>query len=88
MTKGELITELAKRCAMTKKAVSKVVNGFIELVYECARKGEPIRIPRFGVFKVRERKGRITRNPKTGEKIEVPATKVLRFYPSSELKDF
>jgi DNA-binding protein HU-beta len=87
MTKGELIEKLAKRCSLTKKDVGKVIDEFIELVYECAKRGEPIRIPRFGVFKVRERKERVARNPKTGEEFKVPAVKVLKFYPSLELKD-
>ena len=87
MTKGELIELLARRCALSKKDVGKVINEFIELVYECAKKEEPIRIPRFGVFKVRERKERVARNPKTGEEIKVPAVKMLKFYPSLELKD-
>jgi DNA-binding protein HU-beta len=87
MNKGELIELLARRCSLSKKDVGKVVNEFIEVVYECAKKGEPVRIPRFGVFKVRERKERIVRNPKTGEEFKMPASKVLKFYPSIELKD-
>jgi nucleoid DNA-binding protein len=50
MPKGELIEELAKRCVLPKKDVGKVVNEFIELVCECAKRGEPVSIPRFGVF--------------------------------------
>jgi len=87
MTKGELIEELAKRCVLPKKEVGKVINEFVELVCECAKRGEPVSIPRFGVFKVRERKERVARNPKTGEKFKIPAVKVLKFYPSLELRD-
>jgi DNA-binding protein HU-beta len=87
MNKGELISAVAKKAGLTKKDSEKFVNAFIEVVYECAKKSEPIRIPRFGVFKVLERKERVARNPRTKELVKVPATKVLRFYPSLELRD-
>jgi integration host factor subunit beta len=52
------------------------------------QKGEKIEIRGFGSFRTRERRGRVGRNPKTGEKVEVPAKKIPFFKPSKELKDF
>jgi len=52
------------------------------------RAGDKIEIRGFGSFRTRQRKARMGRNPKTGEKVEVPAKKIPFFKPSKELKDF
>ena len=86
MTKAELIAEIAKRAGSTKKDAEKFLNAFVETVTETAKSGDTIRLPRFGVFKVVTRKERIARNPKTGEVVKVPKTRILRFSPSLELR--
>src|SRR5262249_5088140 len=55
---------------------------------DALQKGDKIEIRGFGSFRTRQRRGRIGRNPKTGEKVEVPAKKIPFFKPSKELKDF
>jgi DNA-binding protein HU-beta len=86
VTKAELITEIARKAGSTKKDAEKFLEAFIGVVSATAKKGDVIRLPRFGVFKVVTRKERIARNPRTGEKVQVPKTRLLRFTPSLELR--
>ncbi|NPV51841.1 MAG: HU family DNA-binding protein [Candidatus Methanofastidiosum sp.] len=86
MNKAELIDVIAKKSGFTKKDSEKFLNTFIEVIFDAARKGESVRLPRFGTFKVVTRKERTARNPRTGELVKVPQTKLLRFSPSLELR--
>jgi integration host factor subunit beta len=63
-------------------------EGGPESIIDALQKGDKIEIRGFGSFRTRQRRGRIGRNPKTGEKVEVPAKKIPFFKPSKELKDF
>lgn len=86
MTKAEFVTELAKKVNSTKKDAEKFLEAFVDIVSATAKKGDAIRLPKFGTFKVITRKERTARNPRTGKTIKVPKKKVLRFAPSSELR--
>jgi len=86
VTKADFIAAIAKKSGSTKKDAEKFVNAFIDVVSDAAKNGDSIRLPRFGVFKVVTRKERTARNPRTGETVKVPQTKVLRFSPSLELR--
>lgn len=86
MTKADFIAAIAKKTGSTKKDAEKFVNAFIDIVSDVAKKGDSIRLPRFGVFKVVTRKERNARNPRTGEIVKVPQTRLLRFSPSLELR--
>ncbi|HEV2113389.1 MAG TPA: HU family DNA-binding protein [Terriglobales bacterium] len=87
MTKADLIEEVAKIADITRKDSEVVVETIFDGIVRSLRAGDKIEIRGFGSFRTRQRKPRMGRNPKTGEKVEVPAKKIPFFKPSKELKD-
>ena len=87
MTKADLVDEIAERTGLTKKDVAETVDEFLSAVTRALEAGRHIEIRGFGTFKVKDRKARIARNPRTGEAVEVPARRVPVFKVSKELKD-
>ena len=87
MNKKEFIAAIAEKAEMTKVDTEKVVNAFTEIVKEELNKGEKVQLVGFGSFEVSERAERECRNPKTGEKISVPACKAPKFKAGKALKD-
>lgn len=88
LTKADLIEEVLNVTELPRKESETVVETIFDNIIAALRKGEKIEIRGFGSFRTRERRGRVGRNPKTGEKVEVPAKKIPYFKPSKELKDF
>jgi len=84
MKKQEFIEEIAKKTKLPKSEVAEVVNTGIEVVTKNISKG--VVLTGFGTFSVSKRKARTGRNPKTGETIKIPATKVPRFKAGKALK--
>jgi integration host factor subunit beta len=87
MTKADLIDEVSRAVEMTRKDSESIVETIFDSVVRALRRSEKIEIRGFGSFRTRQRKPRTGRNPKTGEKVEVPAKKIPFFKPSKELKD-
>ena len=87
MNKAELISSIAEKTELTKKDVELVVNGFLNVVQGTLANGDKVQLVGFGTFELRERKARIGRNLKTGEKLEIPAAKVPAFKAGKALKD-
>jgi len=87
MTKAELVSKVAEKAGVTKKVASACVDAFVKVLAESLEKGERTAVPGLGVFKVKERKARKGRNPRTGEVIEIPARKVAVFVPSKHLRN-
>ena len=87
MTKADLVDEIAQITGLTKKDVAQTVDEFLEGVCRALVMGKHIEIRGFGTFKVKERKPRIARNPRTGDQVPVPERKVPVFKVSKELKD-
>ncbi len=87
MTKADLIDEVSRAVEMTRKDSESIVETVFDSVVRALRRDEKIEIRGFGSFRTRQRKPRTGRNPKTGEKVEVPAKKIPFFKPSKELKD-
>jgi integration host factor beta subunit len=87
MTKADLVDEIAQRTGLTKKDVADTVDEFLEAVSRALMDGKHIEIRGFGTFKVKDRKPRTARNPRTGEAVHVPPRKVPVFKVSKELKD-
>ena len=87
LTKADLIEEVLKVTELPRKESEIIVETIFDSIIEAIQKGEKIEIRGFGSFRTRERRGRVGRNPKTGEKVEVPAKRVPYFKPSKELKD-
>ena len=88
LTKADLIEEVLNVTELPRKESETIVETIFESIIAALQKGEKIEIRGFGSFRTRERRGRMGRNPKTGEKVEVPAKKIPYFKPSKELKDF
>ena len=87
MTKADLIDEVSRVVAMTRKESELIVDTIFESVVKSLRAGEKIEIRGFGSFRTRQRKARIGRNPKSGDRVEVPAKRIPFFKPSKELRD-
>ncbi len=64
-----------------------LIDGVFEDITNSCIGGEPVKIPGFGQFKVRDRAARIARNPATGEPVKVPAKRVFKFLPAKALKE-
>ncbi len=85
MNKAQLIEVVAKKTC-TKKEAQMAVEALLEAIKNSLKKKESVTIAGFGTFKVKERKARTGRNPKTGETIQIPAKKTVGFRASKELK--
>lgn len=86
MNKSELISAIAENSGLTKVDARKALDGFINAATETLKKGEKISLIGFGTFDITERKARVGLNPKTKEKIQIPAKKVIKFKAGSDLK--
>jgi len=87
MTKADLIEEVSRLAELTRKDSEVIVDTIFDSVVRSLRVGDKIEIRGFGSFRTRQRKSRVGRNPKTGDRVEVPAKKIPFFKPSKELKD-
>jgi len=87
MTKAELIDEVSRASELTKKHAEVIVNTVFDSIISSLKDGEKIELRGFGSFRIRERGARVGRNPKTGEKVQVPAKKIPYFKAGKELKD-
>jgi len=87
MTKADLIEDVSRLAEVTRKDGEVIVETIFDSIVRSLRVGDKIEIRGFGSFRTRQRKPRIGRNPKTGDKVEVPAKKIPFFKPSKELKD-
>lgn len=87
MTKADLVEEVARVTELTRKDSEVIVDTLFESVIRALKAGDKLEVRGFGSFRVRQRNARVGRNPKTGEKVEVPAKRVPYFKPSKELKD-
>ena len=87
MTKADLIDEVTRLAELTRKDSEVIVETIFDSIVRSLRTGDKIEIRGFGSFRTRQRKPRIGRNPKTGDRVEVPAKKIPFFKPSKELKD-
>ncbi len=85
MTKSQLITTLAEKHDLTKKAMDGIVLELTELAYKGAKNG--FTFPGIGKLVVQQRKARMGRNPQTGEAIKISAKKVLKFRVAKAAKD-
>ncbi|HEX6883817.1 MAG TPA: HU family DNA-binding protein [Planctomycetota bacterium] len=85
-TKKELVSRIADQTGQTKVVVKEVLQAFLdEIVVELAQ-GNRLEFREFGVFEVKERKARRAQNPRTLEKVEVPAKRVVKFKVGREMK--
>ena len=87
MNKGELVDRVAQKATVTKKQADAVLTAAIEAIMEAVSEGEKVTLVGFGSFESRDCKAREGRNPKTGDKMEIPATKVPAFSAGKLFKE-
>ncbi|ACK66933.1 histone family protein DNA-binding protein [Rippkaea orientalis PCC 8801] len=86
MNKGELIDAVAERAQVPKKQAEAVISATIETIMEAVSSEDKVTLVGFGSFEARDRKAREGRNPKTNEKMVIPATKVPAFSAGKQFK--
>ncbi len=86
MTKAELVELIAAETGVSKKDTGTVVNLILDNVGRALESGDKVELRGFGSFKVKGRRARIARNPRTGASVTVPAKQVPYFKASNELK--
>ena len=87
MTKADLIDEVSRVVEMTRKESEIIVETIFDSIVKSLRTGDKIEIRGFGSFRTRQRQARIGRNPKSGDRVDVPAKRIPFFKPSKELRD-
>lgn len=87
MTKADLIDEVAAASELTKRDSEVVVSTFFGAIVDALNQGDKVELRGFGTFKLRHRKARTGRNPKTGESVHVPAKVVPYFKAGKELRE-
>ena len=87
MTKADLAAGMVKATGGTRAGAEKAINAFMASVFDSLHKGRRVTISGFGTFVVTRRAGRNGRDPRTGQEIRIPATRVPRFKASRSLKD-
>ena len=87
MNKLQLTEAVAAKADVSKKVAAEAVNAILDVIAEALAAGDDVKITGFGGFEVKERAARTGRNPKTGEAVEIPASKYVAFSAGSSLKD-
>ena len=87
MNKSELVAAMAEKSGLTKDQTTKALNAFEVTVSETLKSGGEIALVGFGTFKVSDRAARTGRNPKTGEEIQISASKLPTFKAGKGLKE-
>lgn len=86
MTKKDIILKVSDDTKLTQIDVKKVVQKTLDCIIEALIRGEKIELRNFGVFRLKQRRSRTGRNPRTGEIVPVPPRKVVVFKPGLEMK--
>ena len=87
MSKEDLIQAITKKTGLSKRQSEESLNVVLEEIQKSLSQGQEVVLTGFGKFQVIDRKARQGVNPKTGEKIEIAATKAPKFKPGKALKD-
>ena len=87
MKKTELIAAISQKTGLSKKDVNEVINATIETIEEALKKGEKISFIGFGSFETVTRAPRVARVPKTGQEIQIPETKTVKFKAGKRIKE-
>ncbi len=87
MTKADLVEEVVGACALSKRDAEVIVNTVFSSIIGALENDDKIELRGFGSFRVRRRRPRQGRNPKTGAQVEVPEKRIPYFKPGKELKD-
>ena len=87
MTKAELVEKVANQINLTKKQTEVVVNTVFSSITDSLADGKKVELRGFGSFRIRQRNARVGRNPKSGQKVDVPSKKVPFFKAGKELRE-
>jgi DNA-binding protein HU-beta len=87
VNKSELVDKVAEKADLSKASAGRAVDAIVEAVAEALQEGDSVTLIGFGTFSVRERAGRAGRNPRTGEVLEIQASKTVGFKPGKTLKE-
>nr|WP_258360692.1 HU family DNA-binding protein [Moorella sulfitireducens] len=87
MNKMDLVASVAEKTDLTKKEAEKVVSAVLASIEEALAQGDKVQLVGFGTFEIKERAARVGRNPRTGEEIEIAATRVPVFKPGKALRE-
>ncbi len=86
MNRAELAETLADSLTLTKSQAAQIVDAVFDNVLQALARGEDVRLVGFGTFVLGERRAVVGRNPATGEKLDLAASRVVRFRPGAALK--
>ncbi len=86
MTKKDIVIKITDQTGIKQVDVKKVVQKTFDTIVDSLAKGEKVELRNFGVFKVKERRARTGRNPRTGQSVPVPPRKVAVFKPGLDMK--
>ena len=87
MNKTELIAAVAEKAGISKKDAEAAVNTTLDTIVEMVAAGDKVQLVGFGTFEPRERSAKTGKNPRTGESIEIPASKIPAFKAGKAFKD-
>ncbi|WP_290649698.1 HU family DNA-binding protein [Aquisalimonas sp.] len=87
MNKSELVEAVAQNADLSKASAARAVDAMVDAVTRALKENDSVSLVGFGTFTVRERAARSGRNPRTGDTINIPATKVPSFKAGKALKD-
>ena len=87
MIKSDLVGRVMEATGLPKPQAAAAVNALFEGMKEALLRGDRIELRGFGVFQVKNRKRGVGRNPKTGDEVEIPPGKTIRFKPGKSLRD-
>ena len=87
MNKAELTAAIVKKADLSKKDAEKALGAITDVIADALAKGDKVQIVGFGSFEVRKRPARVARNPRTGQQIQIAASKAPVFKAGKGLKD-
>lgn len=87
MNKRDLVVKLAEKTGFNEKVAGEALTTTLDVIQDALIRGDKVNLIGFGAFEVTKREARMGRNPQTGEKIAIPASKVLRFRAGKSLKE-
>ena len=86
MTKKDIITRISAETGLKQVDVKEVVQRTFDIIVESLSLGKKVELRNFGILKVKTRKGRMGRNPRTGDGVVIPDKKVVSFKPGMKMK--
>ena len=86
MTKKDMVIKIAEDTELKQIDVKKIVQRTLDHMVEALAKGETVELRNFGIFKVKSRKSRVGRNPKTGVTVPIPEKRIVSFKPGMVMK--